>query len=195
MSQLHDIAGITDIVCARVRLRPMCAGDEALYLALYGDASVMRHVAAPMPRARAAASFRRDLARPAARPQVASRWIVAMPGAEAGIGLVGLVPDADGPAAEIGILLLPRMQGQGIAGQALSLMARTVSERAWAGALWARHRPANRAMGCVLARLGFERASETAEEVRWRWLVGRHGAGHWPREAPMPRLGTPAGVG
>ena len=31
----------------RLRLRPLGPGDEALYLALYGDPATMRHVLAP----------------------------------------------------------------------------------------------------------------------------------------------------
>lgn len=101
----------------RLRLRPITEGDRALYVALYGDADVMRHIAPPMPDARAGHAFDVVLRR-TARPFPADRyWVAELHRGTEGLGLVAL--QVQGDHAEWGVMLRAERQRHGYALEAL----------------------------------------------------------------------------
>ena len=116
---------MTGFDTARLHLRPIGEGDEALYCGLYTDPDLMRHIAAPMTLEAAKRSFGA-----ACRQQswMKQRWILlerssAVP---ISIGQLGLFVDADatqGASAEIGVMLLDDWQKRGYAAEAIMAMA------------------------------------------------------------------------
>ena len=166
---------------ARLHVRPLGEGDEALYCSLHTDPEVMRYIAAPMSLEVAQRSFRAACRLQSPHPQ---RWVIAERGAGRGIGLLGLF--ADGDTAEIGVMLLPGKQGQGFSAEAIAGMANRVfgtmaSDRSGLQRLWARNAPANRPMSKVMQWAGFQRQDgprTTPAQVRWqltrdRWQAHR----------------------
>lgn len=152
---------------ARLRLAPLAAeaGDLALYRALYCDPGVMRHIAPPVDAAaiagRHAAACRDSQAQP-----LPNRWSLRLPGGDA-VGLAGCFLAPATRQAELGVMLLPAAQRQGLAGEALhALMARLVSLGGVDHA-WSRHAPAHRAMARVLEGCGFARGGLAGP--LWRW--------------------------
>src|SRR5690606_37537849 len=97
----------------RLDLRPLGDGDRPLYVSLYTDANVMRHVGAPLSVEAASRAFeavRRQMHRD---PPKAWYWTACLrgPGREAGV--LGLAVDAGRGSAEFDMLFLPCGQGEG----------------------------------------------------------------------------------
>lgn len=162
-----------EIASPRLLLRPLAAADRGLYVRLYSDPAVMRHVAEPRPRAEVAAGFPGVLDLQHGETAFPPRWIAALRRTGKGVGLLGLVPDPGSDSAEAGIMLLPEAQRRGLAAEALAALAGAAFERGWARSLWARHAPANQAMARVLAGLGFEPDEVGDGDCRWRLQASR----------------------
>src|SRR5689334_10346935 len=114
----------------RFRLRPLAAQDEALYIAIYTDQTLMRYVGDPMPISdarRACHAFLRsnqhgDLRR-------ACCWVIehAVEDAET-VGLLALTPHPD--AAEIGVMILMPWQSRKVAQETIGFLSGHVFEQA-----------------------------------------------------------------
>ena len=106
------------VVTDSLVLRPLDRTDRALYIQLYTDAAVMRYIGACLKTEVASASFDKALALQGSQRVFAPRWVLLDTGTNQRCGLLGLF--ADGPAAELGLMLLPSAQGRGL-GAALTL--------------------------------------------------------------------------
>jgi RimJ/RimL family protein N-acetyltransferase len=178
---------MTGFDTARLHLRPIGEGDEALYCGLYTDPDLMRHIAAPMTLEAAKRSFGA-----ACRQQswMKQRWILlerssAVP---ISIGQLGLFVDADatqGASAEIGVMLLDDWQKRGYAAEAIMAMAERVFGAGTLDLLWTRHAPDNALATGLMQKLHFQRGTmddATPPQRRWtlprsQWLQGRARAG------------------
>jgi RimJ/RimL family protein N-acetyltransferase len=156
---------------ARLTVRPLDGRDGALYCRLYTDPDVMRLIGPPMAADAAARSFVTALRLngQGAWPQ---RWALVDLASSADIGLLGLVPHPDAPAAvEVGVMLLPAWQGRGIASEVIAAAAEglfALDAPAIAG-LWTRHEGTNGLAIGLMRKLGFRR--EDGED--WRWRLSR----------------------
>jgi RimJ/RimL family protein N-acetyltransferase len=156
---------------ARLAVRPLDGRDEALYCRLYTDPAVMRLIAPPMADAAARRSFGTAL-RLNGEGAWAQRWILVDRASGTDIGLLGLIPHPDAPAAvEVGVMLLPGWEGRGVAAEAIAAAADRLfglAELAVAG-LWTRHDAANGPAIGLMRKLGFRRE----EGDDWRWRLSR----------------------
>lgn len=113
---------MAELETPRLRLRPLNAGDQALYCGLYTDAAVMREVGPPLAADAAARAFHA-----ACRHNVRDRpghrfWAIHMKAADAtnhaagGIGMAALLRTGD--AAELGVMLRHGWWNGGISSEA-----------------------------------------------------------------------------
>lgn len=145
---------------ARVRGRLVAEGDLDLYLGLYADATVMRHIGEAMSVDEATAVFAKALkhnANPAAR---ARYWHLSHRRTADMLGLAALVRDAAVPTrGELGLMLLPKAQHTGVALQALSCVVDGVLSQRWGLGMQevaGRHAVGNAGAGRLVEHLGFE---------------------------------------
>lgn len=160
----------------RVRLLAFTAADEDMYVGLYTDAEVMRHVGPPLEPGEARRAFAAVL-RLASRPAAPARyWRIAWrEGGRPDAGLIAMLVDADRQGAEIGLLLWPHSQDQGVAREAISAVAdHAFSGEAPLSTLWTRHTEDNVLVDSLMRRLGFARDGEVEtgtqrlRQPRWR---------------------------
>ena len=170
----------------RLHLRPLDAGDEAVYCRLYCDPGLMRHIAPPLAPDAARRSF--AVACRLQRPR-AQRWIALARAGAAPVGLVALV-DRGESCAEPGVMLLAAWHGQGLATEAMA----AVRDHGFGTLRLARMRalqqdPANLAVLRLMPRLGFRRAiAHPPPGVLWEMERGE-----WA--GPGPRAGGDAADG
>jgi RimJ/RimL family protein N-acetyltransferase len=159
----------TDRVCGRL----VTEGDVDLYIGLYADASVMRHIAEALSEDEAAAMFTKALkhnANPAAR---ARYWHLSHQRTGQTLGLAALVRDAVvSTRGELGLMLLPQAQHTGAGLQALERVVDGVLSQRWAlgmDEVVGRHAADNLGAGRLVAHLGFEAFDAgTPGNVGWR---------------------------
>lgn len=164
----------------RLLLRPMAEADATLYVRLYGDAGVMRLVAAPLSPEAAQRAFGLALTQARATPPRARYWICHVRDRREDAGLLALLHDRGHPGlAEVGILLLAEAQGRGHATEAIAALA----DHAFAGPglqrLWVRHARDNLAMTGLMRALGFG-ADTAVRDGESRWSLRRE---DWPTAA------------
>ena len=152
--------------------------------ALYADAAVMAHIAAPMSEEAAGAYFER-LLRHTRRPPVTARahfWALSHARTGEALGIVSLVRDAEGSrSGEIGVMLLPQAQASGLAIHALEALIEALVQDRWGfglSRLWGRHAPDNRGAARVACHLGLLptgalRDGQT-ERVLAHWVWAAH---------------------
>lgn len=156
----------------RLHVRPLQAGDRELYLRTYCDAQVMRHIGAPMTLAAADRAFDIVLRQQSQTPARAWYWVLVPRDGEGGregeIGIMALVFDADGAAAELGLLLMPQVQGQGHASEAIAALLSWMQQGGAVPArLWTRHLPDNPAAFGLMQRLRFLPDGERTGYLHW----------------------------
>ncbi len=154
---------------ARLRIAPLTqdAADFALYRALYCDPSVMRYIAEPVRAGRIAASFHAAW-RESRAQRFPNRWSLRTRADGAAAGLLGTLQASAADTVELGVMLLPERQAQGLAAEALQAMLTRLARDGGVRCAWSRHAPDNRAMAHVLARCGFEREAGIGDAWRWR---------------------------
>mgnify|MGYP000878705294 CR=1 FL=1 len=166
-----------DFEVADMRATLLDDGDPALFAALFGDPATMQGVGPALDRHAATRAFSAARRQMQADPPAARYWCL-----DAGVparGLLSLVPDADGRAAETGVLLPPALQARGVATAVLGHLCDVVLGTGALDALWTRHRAGHAAAAGLMRRLGFEaRPPENGwqhwrlERDAWRRLVG-----------------------
>jgi [ribosomal protein S5]-alanine N-acetyltransferase len=121
---------VTDDVAietARLRLRLLAPQDAALYVALYTNADVMRHIAPPLSASEAMASFQFALKRTHTKPVKQLFFAIERQDTQATIGICGLMQFADnGTRAEVGMMLVPGTQGLKLGKEGLSALVKFV---------------------------------------------------------------------
>jgi RimJ/RimL family protein N-acetyltransferase len=153
------------LVTPRLRLRPLAGEDGDSYVALYGDATVMRHVRPPLTEAEARRSFSSALRQQQEVPPRRRWWALQTPGGTETFGLAGLA--YAGAGAELGILLGPTWQGRGLASDAVRALCAHAFDRQALSAISARHGAGNQAAQHLFVRAGFEPAPAPAGECHW----------------------------
>lgn len=165
----------------RVRGRLVAEGDVDLYVGLYADASVMRHIAETLTVDAAADMFAKALrhnANPAAR---ARYWHLSHQRTGQTLGLAALVRDAAVPTrGELGLMLLPQAQHSGAGIQVLEGVVDGALSQRWRlgiDEVTGRHAAGNVGAGRLVEHLGFEPFDiATPGSVGWRmtadgWLA------------------------
>lgn len=158
-----------DFRATGVRATLLADADADLFVALYGDPATMRHVAPALDPHAAHRAFAGAQRQVRAKPPLARYW--RLDTASGARGLLSLVPDAGGRAAETGLLLPPAMQAQGVATAALGHLCDAVLRANAFDALWTRHRVGHAAAVGLMRRLGF--VPETPADGWQRWCLDR----------------------
>lgn len=136
-----------------LRLTPVQAADQALYLQLYSDAQLLRYIAAPRAPATILADFHAALALPHA-PLGTGRQRRVLRLAEAqGIGLLAV--DDTGEVLELGLMLLTAWQQRGIGRRACAAALLELASHAPGRRVQVQYQPGNRAMAALAHASGF----------------------------------------
>jgi len=161
-----------ELATPRLVLRPLDARDEALYVALYTDATVMRHVGAPLSTEAARRSF--AAACRLQRPRV-QRWIAIGSASSEPLGLVALV-DRACDCAEPGVMLLPHAAGRGLATEAMAAAcAHGFETRGLARMEALQADDGNAAVVRMMTRLGFVRGAVQPPPPAILWTLDSAG--------------------
>jgi RimJ/RimL family protein N-acetyltransferase len=176
----------------RFRARSLCADDRALVVALFADAQVMTHVAAPMSDEAAGAYFERLLRHTQRPPAVARAHFWALTHSRTGeaLGIVSLVRDAEGSrSGEIGVMLLPQAHASGVGLHALDALVDALVQDRWGFGLdrvWGRFQVANGVVRKVAVRLGFVPDLDGPDDGSERWVLS---AAAWQARA-LPKTSS-----
>lgn len=164
----------------RLDLRPLGHADRPLYVSLYTDADVMRHVGAPLSVEAASRAFEAVRQQMRRAPPQAWYWAACVRGSGRDAGLLALMFDPGRRSAEFGMLMFPWAQGRGHATEAVgTLVAHAFADvgepgtRSGLGRLHTRHACAHPAGPRVMEKLGFVAAP--VREGMEHWYLDRHG--------------------
>ncbi len=160
-------------------LRPLTAGDEALYCTLYGSAETMSRIGAPQDAATAARSFRAALRMNAEAPLRQGYWVIYEPADGVALGLAGLILDADG-GAEVGVVLPAAQQGRGHATRAIAALADHAFAAMDIVRLHTRHDAGHASAAGLMQALGFECIAADGGEKGWLWQLTPARWASWP---------------
>ena len=146
----------------RLRLRPMEAGDEAMFCRLYTDPDVMRQILPPLSAEAAAQSFRRACGHNAKDRPGHRFWAIDDKASQQAIGMAALLRKHD--CAELGVMLLNGWWHQGISSEAFVPLIDHAFLRMGLGLIYAERPDDGHAqiIDRLLDRFGFVRASERA---------------------------------
>lgn len=172
----------------RFRLRPLAAQDEALYVAIYTDDALMRHVGEPMTASDARRAFDAFLRSNAhADLRRACCWVIECGGNDSEVvGLLALSPHSG--AAEIGVMVLAPWQGRKVAQETIAFLSGHLFEEGAWPRTFSRHARDNDAGAGVMRRLGFHAMAEVPGGSAFRgWEMTRD---EW-----MRRFAAQAGAG
>jgi RimJ/RimL family protein N-acetyltransferase len=154
------------LVTPRLQLSPLTDEDGDAYVALYGDATVMRHVRPPLADVDARRSFSGALRQQREFPPRRHWWTLRTPDGAETFGLAGLA--YTGTDTELGILLRPAWQGRGLAQDAVRALCVHAFAAQALSSVSARHGVDNLAAHRLFAHAGFEPAPAPPGERCWR---------------------------
>lgn len=170
----------------RIRTRLIDGRDRDLYRNLYTDPSVMAHIGAAMSDAEADVVFEKVLGYNAEWPMRARYWRLSEIASGGPVGLLSNLRAARDPGLiELGIMLLPSWQGQGVGLEVTVKIVDLLMNNDWGldtEAVIARHASANVRVGRLGAALEFESVERSVpSSAEWRmskqqWLA-RHDTG------------------
>lgn len=141
-----------------LRIRLLDESDRPLYQQLYGDDTTMRHVGPPLNEGQAERSFLAACRMNRISPPTGRFWVIEDDQTGLALGLIGL--HWDGPAsAELGVLLPPERQGQGIATAAIRCLLAPSFDTLQLQRLHTRHAAGHQLAGGLMASLGFTELS------------------------------------
>lgn len=140
------------------------AADLDLYLRLHGDPEVMRHIGSPASVPTAEADFRAALALPPGPLGQGRQRRV--PGLADGqrIGLLGV--DAQQDPIELGLMLLPAWQRQGLGRRIVAAALAELVRHAAGRVVQVQYERSNHAMAAVARALGFDPPEADASSIR-----------------------------
>jgi RimJ/RimL family protein N-acetyltransferase len=170
-------------------LRPLAPGDEALYVALYGNADTMARIAPPQDAATSARSLGAALRMNQQSPRRGGWWVICRADGHGALGLAGLLFDAQG-GAEVGVVLPAAHQGQGHATRAIAALADHAFGALGLVRLYTRHDAGHALAAGLMQALGFEQIGNNAGDKGWRWQLTPERWARWPRRQggadPLP---------
>lgn len=156
---------------ARLRMRALAATDAPLYIGLYTDAEVMRHVGRPEEVEAAAEAFGSVMRQMRAAPPRLRYWAVDACDGAGPIGMLAMLPGLEPGSVELGILLWPGSHGRGYATEAVAGLIGRIFARPGTACVHACHLDGHPAVPRVVARLGFVRGA--TREGKTHWHLGR----------------------
>ena len=167
---------------ARLQARLVDSRDRDLYRSLYTDPAVMAHIGAVMGEAEADAVFGKVLGYNAETPVRARYWRLSDPGTDDAIGIQSFIrPLADPASLELGMMLLPQSQGQGLGIEASQRFVDLLLGNHWGldiETVFARHAETNARVARLGATLGFGHVDQSVEQPA-------------PVESPVERSAPP----
>jgi RimJ/RimL family protein N-acetyltransferase len=161
---------------SRIRARLIDSRDRDLYLQLYTDPAVMAHIGATKSEAEAIDVFEKVLGYNAEIPVRARYWRLSQRGSDETVGMQSIVRAAADPATvELGMMLLPQGQGQGLGIEASERMVALLFGNHWrldTQTVFALHASANARVARLGATLGFQPVDQPAP-ARAEWRLSR----------------------
>lgn len=153
---------------ARTSLRLLGDQDVELYIRIYTDTEMMRHVCEPFTIQRARGAFEMTLAHNRARSSGLKTWVVHRRDIDNELGLLAL--NVDGRRAEIGALILPQWQNMGFSTELINRLVEYAFHEQGVDLVYTRHRMSNGQADGLMKKLNFVRVppqTEDAGQVRW----------------------------
>ncbi|TAM59036.1 MAG: N-acetyltransferase [Rhodanobacter sp.] len=163
---------------ARLFLRPLQAGDEALYHSLYTDPETMRFIAPPLSGEQASSRFQKIVARQR-EPSLGSRFLAMIEKAtRQPIGICGTTHhDAQAQRLEVGMVLLREGRNRGVAKEALAALMKRIFASSSIDEIEVKFSVENRAAEQLFISLGFSPCADAVGEPgllsECRWSVHR----------------------
>lgn len=152
-----------------LRLRPLAPADRAFYVALYGDADVMRWIGPPLAPAQAARAFDAACRHNAAARPGHRLWIAEARGTGEPVALVAMKRRE--AVGELGAMVVPAWWGRGVSRQAFRAIAAHAFDALGLHALEVRRPQDAQAVvvGRMLAAVGFAPPEPQADGTAlWR---------------------------
>lgn len=165
---------MTALATPRLQLRPLEAGDEALYVHLYTDAETVARMGPAPSEARVRAAFHAALGRDPRRWPV---WVMVRQADGERLGLIGLEIDADG-IAQLGSVCPPIHQSQGYSKEAGVAVLEHAFDALEVVKVETRHADDHPKSVAVMRSLGFEMAPPGEPPYPCRWTLLPE---HWRR--------------
>jgi RimJ/RimL family protein N-acetyltransferase len=153
----------------RLLLRPLTAGDEALYVHLYTDAQTLHQVGPPQSAVAARRGFAAALRDQATGLPRRPFWVMQHE-VDGAIGLIGLSRDDDG-GAELGVVLPVACQGRGYATEAIAALAAHAFSRLGLSNLHTRHAAGHGLAAGLMSGLDFAREADIPGDFPARWRL------------------------
>lgn len=155
---------------ARLDMRPLAEGDQALYVRLYTDPQVMQRIGMPQDSATATMGFGLALRFNEATPPLRLFWVIHDRSQARDLGLLGLTLDETG-GGEVGVVLPEEHQGRGVATEAIAALADHAFAAMQLQRLHTRHEDGHGLAAGLMATLGFEASAPDTCSARWRWQL------------------------
>jgi RimJ/RimL family protein N-acetyltransferase len=163
---------------ARLFLRPLQAGDEALFHDLYTDPETMRFIGKPLSAEQAASRFRKIVARQR-KPSLERRFLAMLDKATGqALGICGTSHyDVAALRLEVGLLLRREARAQGLAREAIAALVEHIFAASPVDEIEVKFSAENRAAEQAGIGLGFmpcaDDAKGTGQLSEYRWSVFR----------------------
>lgn len=160
-------------------MRPIEAGDAALYQHLYTDAETMRFIGAPLSPERAARSFRSALAGMQRQPIERVFLVVCEKATNTAVGLCSLQDfDAEGRSVQAGFMFVAAARSRGYATEGMTELINQVFARLPVDELWVEFALDHVAVQRVMHSVGFAHRGKVARQEsehgqRNAWSVRR----------------------
>ena len=154
-----------DFETERFLLRPLVAGDSALFQGLYTDADTMRFIAPPLSVERAEKSFQKIVVRQ--RESSLNGRFLAILGkkTQQPLGICGTSQyDVDARRVEVGIVLRPEARAMGVAREALAALVKRIFVGWPVDEIWVQCSTEYPAVERMVLSVGFTPRTEIAEE-------------------------------
>ena len=149
-------ASVFEFETERLRMRPLQADDETLFLDLYTDADTMRFIGAPLSPELAARRFRRILASTGQSPPERVFLAVLEKVTQSPIGLCAVVEfDAGRTRAEVGMMLVPKARAQGYSKECLAWLVTLTFAMFPIGEVWVQYSPGHSVAERLVVSIGF----------------------------------------
>jgi [ribosomal protein S5]-alanine N-acetyltransferase len=144
------------IETARLRLRLLAPQDAALYVALYTNADVMRHIAPPLSTSDAQTSFAVALKRTHTKPVKQLFFAIERQADQQTIGICGMMQlHVEKKRAEVGNMLLPPAHGMGFGKESLAAITALVFRNWSVDQIWVEYAGSNASVVSMVSAVGF----------------------------------------